>query len=418
MPSVYLDFAATTPVHPEVLQAMMPFWQDLYGNPSSLHSAGIQTRKHLEKARNIIANCLNAPPSDFIFTGNGSEANNLAILGLAEGISDLSLPKKTTQDPQETFHAITTQIEHPCVLKPFETLEKRGWQVTYLPVDAEGFISLETFQQSLQPNTRLVSLMHGNNEMGAIQPISEISKILKARKTWESSHPKVIFHTDAVQTVGKIPINLGTLGVDALTFSAHKLYGPKGVGALFIKEDLHPLLFPQIQGGGQEFGLRSGTENVAGIVGLAKALEILTSSQSENKEAPFKNLRHLQAWFIQEIKNAFPEAVFNGPEDLNHRVPGNVNFSFPPLTGDSLVLQMDMKGIQVSSGSACHSAIIEPSHVISALGKGIEVAKSSLRFSLGLSTTQRELEETLLALKTIIPKMMKKAQGRSALPLT
>lgn len=378
---IYLDHAATTPLNPRVREAMLPYGTDVFGNPSSLHRLGREARKALDGARVKIAKALGALPEEIIFTSGGTEANNLAILGLAQTFA---------QTGQR--HLITSAIEHPSVLGPCNFLEQQGWQVSYLPVNSEGQISLESLQQALRPETAFVSLMHGNNEIGTLQPLDELGTFLRQQG--------IPLHTDAVQTIGKLPLILETLPVDYLSFSGHKLYGPKGIGALYIRKGaLAPS--PMLLGGGQENQQRSGTENLAAIVGLALALELCVSELETERP----RLQALQKNLMEGILQQIPEAVLNGPQDLKQRVPGNVNFSFPPLQGESLVLQMDLKGIAVSSGSACHSARLEPSHVVLALGKSPAVAQSTLRFSLGRSTSITEIERVLDVLPQLIRRL-------------
>jgi cysteine desulfurase len=379
---IYMDYAATTPVDPLVFEAMRPFLEQAFGNPSSLHYWGREARKALDKARKTIAECLNTRPESFIFTSGATEANNLALRGVAQALS------------HKGRHLITTRIEHAAVQEPCEALEEQGWDVTWLPVNTEGFVSADALREAIRPDTVLVSIIHGNNEIGTIQPIAEIGAYLRERG--------VLFHTDAVQTVGKLPFDLHTLPVDYLTFSGHKIYGPKGVGALYIREGA-PLPAPQNIGGGQELSLRSGTENLAGIVGLAKALELATERLPEESV----RLRALQESLIAGILQRIPNAELNGPRDVGLRVPGNVHFSFPPAEGEALVLHLDLKGIAVSSGSACHSAVIEPSRVVKALGKSDATARATVRFSLGRHNTQSDVDAVLEVLPGILQRLQK-----------
>lgn len=382
---IYLDHAATTPVDPRVREAMLPFLEGMFGNPSSLHSWGREARKALETARQTVASCLGAQPQEIFFTSGATEADNLAILGVAEAMKERGR------------HILTTAIEHPAVANPCEYLQSRGWEVTCLPVDAEGLVSPQAVAAVLRPDTVLVSIIHGHNEIGAIQPIEAIGEVLRQRG--------VLFHTDAVQTVGKLPFDLSRLPVDYLSLSAHKIYGPKGVGALYVREGV-PRPAPLIRGGGQEGDVRSGTENLPGIAGLARALEIATEQLSSE---PVR-LRALQEKLIVGISQAIPAAELNGPRDVSRRVPGNVHFSFPPAEGESLVLHLDLKGIAVSSGSACHSAVIEPSRVVTALGKSEAVAKATVRFSLGRSTTEADIETLMSVLPAIVQRFSKAGQ--------
>jgi cysteine desulfurase len=381
-PRIYMDHAATTPLDPCVLEAMLPYLKGSFGNPSSLHFWGREARKALQEARQGVANALGCQPAEIFFTSGATEANNLAILGVSEALK------------AKGRHLITTQIEHAAIATPCERLESQGWEVTWLPVDEAGFVSPESLLAALRPDTALVSIIHGNNEVGTLQDIQTLGSMLAAHN--------VRFHVDAVQTVGKLPFNLAELPVDYLSLSGHKIYGPKGVGALYIRE-ASPLPVPQVMGGGQELDLRSGTENLAGIVGLAKALERCV--QLLDVETP--RIRSLQKELIQSVQAIVPHAVLNGPRDVTQRVPGNVHFSFPPAEGEALVLHLDLKGIAVSSGSACHSAVIEPSRVVKALGKSDAVARATVRFSLGRDNTAADVQRVVAVLPGILKRFMK-----------
>lgn len=384
-PRIYLDHAATTPMDPHVKEAMLPYLGDeLFGNPSSLHYWGRQARKAMEQARETVAACLGAQPSEIIFTSGATEADNLAVFGLAQAMA------------HKGKHIITTQIEHAAVANACKALETQGWEITWLPVDSEGFVSLDTLQAAVRPDTVLVSVIHGNNEIGTIQPIEAMGAFLRRQG--------VLFHVDAVQTVGKLPIDLSVLPVDYLSLSAHKLYGPKGVGALYNRDGA-PKPMPMMAGGGQEGNLRSGTENLAGIVGLAKALQLATERLPEET----RRLRAMQEDFMVAVLQSVPHAILNGPRDVSQRVPGNVHVSFPPGEGEALVLHLDLKGIAVSSGSACHSAVIEPSRIVKALGKPDDVAKATVRFSMGRSTTPAELQRVIDVLPGIVTRFQKAA---------
>ena len=386
-PRIYLDHAATTPVDPRVKEAMLPFWEGQFGNPSSLHSWGREARKALEAARSSVVRCLNANPDEIIFTSGATEADNLAVIGVAQALQS------------KGRHLIITSIEHAAVDSPCAALEAQGWEITRLPVSAEGFVSPETLTAAIRPDTVLASIIHGNNEIGTIQPIEVLGAILRERG--------VLLHVDAVQTVGKLPIDLAHWPVDYLSLSGHKLYGPKGVGALYIRNG-SPLPAPSLWGGGQEQALRPGTENLAGIVGLAKALEIATALIPSEMQ----RLHALQDYFIQAVLTAVPQAELNGPRDVALRVPGNVHFSFPPVEGEALVLRLDLKGIAVSSGSACHSAKIEPSRIVKALGKSDVVARSTVRFSMGRGTTADELDRVVAVLPDILSRLQNKLQKK------
>lgn len=379
-PRIYLDHAATTPVDPLVLEAMLPYLQGQFGNPSSLHFWGREARKALEAARASIAENLGCQPEELYFTSGATEADNLAVIGVVEARK------------QQGRHLITTTIEHAAIATACESLESKGWDISWLPVTEEGFVTPETLLAAIRPDTVLTSIIHGNNEIGTIQDIQALGELLKARH--------IPFHVDAVQTVGKLPFNLAALPVDYLSLSGHKIYGPKGIGALYVRNGA-PLPAPLIVGGGQENNVRSGTENLAGIVGLAKALEIATEGMSRET----KRLQHLQAQLIDTIQAIAPDAILNGPADVSKRVPGNVHFSFPPGEGEALVLHFDLKGIAVSSGSACHSEAIEPSRIVKALGKSEAIAKATIRFSLGKSSTEADIQRIAEVLPGILKRL-------------
>lgn len=389
---VYLDHAATTPLDPRVLEEMRPYFTDCFGNPSSLHQYGKTAQKALLEAREKLASLLGAHPDEILYTSGGTESDNLAILGVTKALLNAGKDRGR--------HILVSAIEHPAVLEPCRYLEESGWRITHLPVDTEGFIHPETLRQAIRPGeTVLASIMHGNNEIGTVQNIAALGDILREYD--------ILFHTDAVQTVGALPIDLSVLPVDYLSLSGHKFYAPKGIGALYVRRGAcQPV--PLLYGGGQESGLRSGTENLPAIVGLAEALSLCAGKMSTEST----RLHELQRYFIDRVRHCMLSngitAALNGPEDLNRRLPGNVNFSFPPFEGESLVLRLAFKGIAVSSGSACHSEKIEPSHVVLALGKSSEIARSTLRFSFGRTTTQEDLERTVSALSGILQKLTAK----------
>ncbi len=394
--SIYLDYAATSPLAQEPKEAMLPWLSNNdestnYGNPSSLHKAGRITRQAIESARSEMAYTLGALAEELFFTNSGTESNNWVIQGLAHALKG------------KGKHLITTQFEHPSVLNPYKHLESQGWDISYLGIDADGKVSLSELKSAIRPDTILVSVIHGHNEIGTLQPIHEIGTFLKEKE--------ILFHTDAVQTVGKIPIDLTKLPVDYLSFSGHKFYGPKGCGGLFIRKSA-PRPTALLFGGGQESGLRSGTENVAGIIGMAKALSLA----SDTMQAESTRLQDLQAYFIDGLNNAFKDSPnqwhLNGPSDLSQRIPGNIHLSIScgngaVIEGESLILQLDLKGICASSGSACHSAVIEPSPIILALGKSKEQAISTLRLSFGHSTTKEKLDRVIATLTSIIDRLAK-----------
>ncbi len=378
MKKIYLDHAATTPVDPEVLQAMLPYFTDSFGNPSSIHSFGRETRKIIEDARVIVAKELGADePREIVFTGCGSESDNLALKGIASAYKD------------KGNHIITSSIEHHAIFDTCKYLERQGFEITYLPVDADGLVDPQDVLKALTDRTILVSIMHANNEVGTIQPIAVIGRLLKERK--------ILFHTDAVQSVGSIPVNVNDLSVDLLSLSAHKFYGPKGVGALYIRKGtrIHSL----IHGGGQEWNRRAGTENIAGIVGLAKAIQLANSQLSDNQSKTI----YLRDYLIDTALNKIDHVRLNGHR--TERLPGNVNLSFEYIEGESLLLNLDLRGIAASSGSACTSGSLEPSHVLLGMGLCHEIAHGSLRITLGKSNTKEEINYLLEILPEIVNKL-------------
>ncbi len=385
MREVYLDHAAATPLDPQVYEAMLPFLGEAYGNPSSFHSAGKRAKDAVDEARIRIAKTINVRPDEILFTSGGTESDNLAVLGYARANRSLG------------NHLITTAFEHQAVLEAMIHLEKKeGFEVTYLQPDREGMISVEQVLAVLRPDTILVSIMHANNEIGTIQPISDIGNaIRKYRDANKTTFP--VLHTDACQSLGYIDVNQETLHIDLLTFNGSKLYGPKGVGALFVKRGikLQPLQF----GGAQERGWRPGTENVAGIVGLAAALEIAY----KQRQAETQRLTALRDTLIEGIKQRVPKVRLNG--HAVSRLPNNVNISFMDIEGEALLLYLDAAGIYASTGSACTSASLDPSHVILSLGLPYEVAHGSLRFSLGRSTTKEDVEYVLETLPSLVEKL-------------
>lgn len=373
---IYLDYAATTPVDPRVLQKMLPYYVGQFGNPSSIYQFAQKSRIAIDAARNDVAKILGCMDEEIYFTSGGTEANNWALFGVAAGAK------------QKKVHLITTQIEHESVLQSARELERRGAAVSYLSVDPHGHIDMKDLGKVLRPETALVSIMYANNEIGTIESIKKISTIVKKEK--------ILFHTDACQAAGALDLDVKSLGVDLMTINGGKIYGPKGAGALYIKKGtpITPLLY----GGGQEHRLRAGTENVAGIVGLAEALTIAENLRA--KEA--KRLTALREQFIHDLHEKIPGIFING--DPVNRLPNNINITFPGTDGAALLMQLDMSGICVSSGSACTSASLEPSHVLLGIGLTEELAKNSLRISLGRATTQKDLDMTAKALVAIIEK--------------
>jgi len=370
MKRVYLDYAATTPVASEVIEAMKPYINKRYGNASSLHSFGQEARKAIESAREYIARMINAQPDEIIFLSGGSEADNYALKGLVK--------------PGD--HIITSSIEHPAIIKTCEYLETCGIDVTYLPVDKEGFVSLNALENAIKKETKLVSIMFVNNEIGTIEPIKEIGKICKRHG--------IIFHTDAVQAFGKLPIDVKKLNIDMMSASAHKIYGPKGVGFLYVNNSIK--LTPLIHGGSQEYNKRAGTENVAGIVGFGKACELANRYMERDAEKIGRLRNHL----IKEVLK-IPHVLLNGPRGRK-RIYNNTNFTFNFIEGESLVMRLNDKGIATSTGSACSSRDLEPSHVLLAIGLKHEEAHGSLRASLGRYTTKEEIDYFLNVLPDIV----------------
>src|SRR5579859_2146588 len=372
MNRIYLDHNATTAVDPTILDAMLPFFSADFGNASSIHTFGQRARAAVETAREQVAALLNARPQEIVFTSGGTESDNHAIFGVA-------LHSLTSLTSSTSPHVIATTIEHEAVLNACQALEKQGVAVTYLPVNREGLINLDDLRRALRPETVLVTVMHANNELGTIQPLAEIGRI--------AAEADVYFHTDAVQSAGKIPINIKALQLDLLSISGHKFYAPKGIGALFIKRGtrLRQLLY----GGHHQHGFRPGTENVAGIVGLGKAAEIARLSL-ENDAARISRLRDT---LEQGILARVPDSRVNAPN--SPRTPNTSNLLFPGLEGEALIIALDLKGLACSTGAACSSGAVEPSHVLTAIGLPASEARASIRFSLGRHTTESEIAAAL-----------------------
>lgn len=374
MKTIYFDHAATTAVAPEVKEAMEPYFCENYGNASSLYELGYKSKEAINIARVNVAKAINAKPNEIYFTSCGSESDNLAIKGVARA------------HRQNGNHIITSRIEHPAVLNTCRQLEKEGFRVTYLNVDKNGFIDLEELKNSINSKTILVSIMFANNEVGTIEPIKEISRIVHSNDA--------IFHTDAVQAVGNIKIDVKEMWIDLLSMSAHKFYGPKGVGALYVRDGID---FIQLQNGGhQENDKRAGTENVVGIVGLGKAIEIANDNVMHNNG----KLLNLRNYCIEQIKNRIPYIRING--DLNSRLPGNINISFLYVNGKDLVKLLAKKGICTSSGSACSSGLPQPSHVLLAMGLSEYIASSALRITLGKENTKEDIDYFVDELEKIV----------------
>ena len=372
---IYLDNAASTKIHDDVLDSMIPYLKEQYGNPSSIHRYGRLTRKAIEKARKQIAFLINADPSEILITSGGTESNNTALNGIAM--------KKPSS------HIITSSIEHDAILEPCKKLSKNGFDVDYVSVDNFGMVDPANIENKITEKTSIVSIMFGNNEVGTIQPISKIAKIC-------NSH-NVVFHTDAVQAIGKIPIDVKELGVDLLSISSHKLYGPKGIGALYIKNGID--IDPVILGGGQEDGLRSGTENVANIVGFGKACEIAKERLVENTS----HMNKLRTSLIEKIHNEIPKVTLNGHPQS--RLPNNAHFTFLGINGEDLIIKLDEYGIAASTGSACSVNTQKASHVLESMGFSLEQITGSLRLTVGIFNDEKEITQTVDVLKKIVQEL-------------
>lgn len=385
MPEVYLDYNATAPVHPEVLEAMQPYLTEKFGNPSSLHSFGREAKVAVEEAREKVAKLINAHPSEIYFTSCGSESDNWAIKGILSANKNNGFDKLTIKGN----HIITSKIEHQAVLETCKFLEENGYSVTYLDVDKYGTVDPDDLRKAIRKDTVIVSIMHANNEVGTIQPIEELAKIAKEHG--------MVFHTDAVQSVGKIPVDVQKLGMDLLSISGHKLYATKGVGVLFIKRGTK--ITPLMQGGKQERDRRAGTENVASIVGLGKACEIAMQDLDEYQN----KMKKLSETFLKKILDNIPEVYLNGHP--TSRVPNTVNLSFNGCDGESIILGLDLQGVAVSSGSACSIGSLEPSHVLMAMGVAKHLTLGSVRFSFGRFNSMEDVEYVTEILPGIVEKI-------------
>jgi cysteine desulfurase len=404
MRRIYLDHAATTYLDPRVKAAMGPYWEKNFGNPSSLHQEGCEARNALTSARKKIASLVGASPDEIIFTNGGTESDNLAILGTAKSVIQRATLTLTSDANVPRWHIVTTKIEHHAVLNSCKELERQGFEITYLKVDKNGIVDLKELKKSLRKETILVSIMYANNEIGTIQPIAEISKIIRNFRLKEVQLPSMpLFHTDAIQAAGYFDLNVQKLGVDLLSVNGSKIYGPKGIGFLYVKRGAR--IAPLIYGGEQERGLRSGTENVPAIIGLSKAFEI---SRNE-RERESRRLIKLRDYLIQGILNKIPDSSLNGHP--TSRLPNNVNATISGIEGETLILYLDANGIACSTGSACTSVSLEPSHVITALGKSKKDAHCSIRFTLGRKTTQSDIDYVL----KVLPKVVEKLRGISAI---
>lgn len=372
---IYLDHAATTPPAPAVIEAMLPYLREMWGNPSSLYSLGREARRAIEGARELAAAFLGCSPDEIIFTSGGSESDNLALRGVMRAAGDRG------------DHLITTAVEHHAVLHAAGALEREGFTVTYLQPDRLGRITLEQVAEAITPRTRLISVMHGNNEVGSLQPVAAIGSLAQQRG--------ILFHTDAVQSAGQIPLNVREMPCDLLSISAHKIYGPKGAGLLYRRTGVP--LAPQIAGGDQEMNLRAGTENVAGIAGLGAALELAFAGLQEGEP---ERLVRLRDRLIEGVLAGSPGSELTGHP--TERLPNNASFRFPGIEGEPLLLNLDMRGISGSSGAACATGVIEPSHVLLAIGYSFAEAHGALRLTLGRDNTSEQIEEVISVLPPLV----------------
>ncbi|MEK7578650.1 MAG: cysteine desulfurase family protein [Patescibacteria group bacterium] len=401
---IYLDYAATTPVDKEVLRAMMPYFSFKFGNASSIHSFGQEAIAAVDQAREKIAKFFNCDFSEIIFTGSATEANNLAVEGLIKSqISNLpsisSGSRAESRDKSQKFHIISTKIEHESILESLKNLERAGHKVTYLPVGKEGIIKISDLEKNIKDSTVLVNIIYANNEIGAIQPIKEIGKLLEKinKKRLEGGLSKIYFHTDAVQALNYLECRPDWLKVDLMTFSGHKIYGPKGIGGLYVRKNTP--LSPIISGGAQEFGRRSGTENVPYIVGLAKAVELVF----KNREKRSKYILDLRDTLWKNIIVYNKGAKLNG--SFGNRLPNNLNIRFDGLSNETLIVALDQAGIAVSAGSACSSRALTASHVLDAMGLTLRQAKESVRITLGKNTTKRDIKKSAKIINEIVKQL-------------
>lgn len=377
MRNVYLDYSATTPVKEEVLKEMIPYFTEKFGNPSSLYDKGLEAKAAVDHAREQLAALINADPKEIYFTAGGTEADNWSLMGVADKLKD------------KGNHIITTKIEHHAILHSCEFLEKHGYEVTYLGIDENGRISLEELENAITDKTILISVMMVNNEIGTVQPIKEIGKIAKAHK--------IIFHTDAVQALGNVPIDVKDMGIDLMSMSSHKIYGPKGEGALFMRKGLR--ISNYIHGGAQENSKRAGTENLTGIVGFGKAVELARI----NFDKHVQHCSELRNYLVDRILKEIPDTQLNGTMEGRH--PGNANITFKFIEGESILLLLNQFGISVSTGSACSSKSLEPSHVLVALGVPVEMIHGTVRFTVGDFTTKEDIDYVIEKLKIIVEKL-------------
>jgi len=372
---IYLDNAASTPVHTEVLEEMIPFLQDQFGNPSSIHKYGRSALRAIQNARKQIAHVINAEPNEILITSGGTESNNTALFGIAHA--------------KKGNHLIISSIEHDAILEPCKILEKEGFDITYIPVNDTGLVNPKDIENSISAETCLVSIMFANNEVGTIQPIQEISEICHQKN--------IVFHSDAVQAIGKVDLDVKKLGIDLLSLSSHKINGPKGVGALYIRNGIQ--IQPYIYGGGQEHGMRSGTENVASIVGFGKSCELA----KENMQRNISYLQNLQSMLITKVMKEIPHVSFNGHKE--QRIPNNAHFTFLGVNGEDLIIKLDENGIAASTGSACSVHVQKESHVLKAMGFSHDQITGSLRLTVGILNTNLEIEKTVEILKIVVKEL-------------
>lgn len=377
MRNVYLDYSATTPVKEEVLKEMIPYFTEKFGNPSSLYDMGLESKEAVDKARQQVAALINADPSEIYFTAGGTEADNWAVFGTAEKFR------------AKGNHIITTKVEHHAMLHSCAYLEKEGYDVTYLDIDKDGRVDLKQLEDAITDKTILISIMLVNNEIGTIEPVKEAAAIAKKHK--------ILFHTDAVQALGNVPIDVKDMGIDMMSMSSHKIYGPKGIGALFIRKGVR--IDNYMHGGAQENNRRAGTENLAGIVGFGKAAQLA----KENFDAHVKHSSQMRDYLKDRILSEIPDTFVNGTMDGRH--PGNLNVTFEYIEGESILLLLNQFGISVSTGSACSSKSLEPSHVLAALGVPDEMIHGTVRFTVGDMTTKKDIDYVVDNLKTVVARL-------------
>ncbi len=386
---IYLDYAATAPTDKNILKKMMPYFSDLYGNPSSLHSSGRRASQIIVESRKKVADILNVLPEEIIFTGSGTESDNLAIIGIARA------------NREHGNHIIVPAIEHKAILESVKELKKEGFEITILPVKSDGIIDVKECINSIKEGTILISIMYANNEIGAIEPIQQLSRAIKTRR---GSGIFPIFHTDACQAAGFLSLDVNELGVDSMTLNGSKIYGPKGVGALYVKKNIR--LNPIIVGGEQEKNQRAGTESVPLIFGFGEALV----KADKMRKSESKRLKILRDYFIKKLAQKIPKMVLNGHKQ--NRLPNNIHFSIPHIEGESMLLMLDKMGIEASTGSACSAFDLKPSHVLTAIGQNPDLIHGSIRFSLGRDTTKKKLDYVLSVFPDIVEKLSKMSASK------